>query len=56
MGTLIKGFSELQKLDVAHCDIKPENVLVLKSEDIEDIQVRICDVGSCKIVDSDSYQ
>ena len=51
--TLIKGFSDLEKNNVAHCDIKPENILILHTEDL---QIKICDVGSSKVADSSSFE
>lgn len=46
---LLKSFAELESKDIAHCDIKPENILL---KDIDSLELRICDVGSCKILNS----
>ena len=50
--TLLKGFSQLENINIAHCDIKPENILVTKYNPSKGLSVKICDVGSCKIVNS----
>ena len=50
---LLKGFAELEKNNVAHCDIKPENILVLEPELL---LLKICDVGSSKIADISSFE
>lgn len=47
--TLLKGFADLEKNNVAHCDIKPENILVLQTEPL---RFKICDVGSSKVADA----
>lgn len=43
---LLKSFSELEKVNIAHCDIKPENILVMNTDKLE---LKLCDAGSCKI-------
>ena len=50
---LLRGFAELEKENVAHCDIKPENILVIDQQALE---LKICDVGSSKIADSSSFE
>jgi serine/threonine protein kinase len=38
-------------MNIAHCDIKPENILVVNTECLK---IKICDVGSCKIIDKEA--
>lgn len=46
---LLHSFAHLEKNKIAHCDIKPENILILSKSTLT---MKLCDVGSCKIVDS----
>ena len=46
---LLGAFANLEKNKISHCDIKPENILVL---DRSQLYLKLCDVGSCKIIDS----
>lgn len=46
---MIDAFSDLENKKIAHCDIKPENILVMNAYTLE---MKICDVGSCKLIDS----
>ena len=46
---LIKTFSLLQRYNISHGDIKPENILIIKG------YFKICDFGEAKIVDSSGY-
>ena len=50
---LLKSFCELEKVNVAHCDIKPENILVMKTDKIE---LKLCDAGSCKILNLEEIE
>ena len=38
-------------MQIAHCDIKPENILII---DWNSLKLKLCDVGSCKIVSKES--
>ncbi len=42
---LIKTFSQLQKYNIAHRDIKPQNILICNNN-----QYKICDFGEAKII------
>tara|TARA_B110000285_G_C15068042_1_gene586287 strand:+ start:624 stop:1112 length:489 start_codon:yes stop_codon:yes gene_type:complete len=42
---IFNGLNNMHKLGIAHRDLKPENIL------LKDDEVRICDVGSSKILD-----
>ena len=44
---------DLEKNKIAHCDIKPENILVLNANTL---QMKICDVGSCKVISSENIE
>ena len=44
---LVGAFLKLTEMNIAHCDIKPENILILNSNNL---QMKLCDVGSCKVV------
>jgi serine/threonine protein kinase len=39
----------LQQKKIAHCDIKPENILI---SDLEALEPKICDIGCGKIISS----
>jgi dual specificity protein kinase YAK1 len=45
--TVLKALCELEAKHIAHCDIKPENILIMDSKTYK---VKLCDVGSCKMV------
>ena len=42
---IFNGLSKMHGIGIAHRDLKPENIL------LKDGQVRICDVGSSKVLD-----
>jgi len=46
---LIKTFSLLQRYNISHGDVKPENILIIKGF------FKICDFGEAKIVDRSGY-
>jgi serine/threonine protein kinase len=48
---VLQALAALEEIHIAHCDIKPENILIM---DRESLTIRLCDVGSCKVVDRDS--
>ena len=45
---LIKTFSELQKNNITHRDIKPQNILIVNNE------YKICDFGEAKIINENN--
>ena len=45
---IFNGLSKMHGIGIAHRDLKPENIL------LKDGQVRICDVGSSKVLDQSS--
>lgn len=50
---LIDAFAFLQKdLAIAHCDIKPENLLVMHENELE---FKVCDVGAGEILMNDKH-
>lgn len=53
IGTMLEGLCELEGKSIAHCDIKPENVLIMNSVSYE---VKLCDVGSCKVVTGENME
>ena len=52
-GFLLQAFVDLEKNRIAHCDIKPENILVVNANALT---MRLCDVGSCKVVSSEEIE
>lgn len=50
---LLEAFVDLEKNKIAHCDIKPENILILNHESL---RMKLCDVGSCKVVSSEEIE
>lgn len=44
---ILSALASLEEMQIAHCDIKPENILIMNSNKLT---VKLCDVGSCKIV------
>lgn len=45
----------LHSKNVAHCDLKPENVLILKHEEALP-QIKLCDFGFAKIIGERSFR
>lgn len=50
---LLDAFVDLEKNKIAHCDIKPENILLLNPTTLE---MKVCDVGSCKAISSENIE
>jgi glycogen synthase kinase 3 beta len=46
---IFNGLKSMHDLGIAHRDLKPENIL------LKDEKVRICDVGSSKVLDRSSH-
>jgi serine/threonine protein kinase len=51
VGFLVGAYAHLEANRIAHCDIKPENILVLNAKTLE---MRLCDVGSSRVVTGES--
>ena len=50
---LIDAFAFLQReLNMAHCDIKPQNILMMKENDLE---FKVCDVGAGELLMNDQH-
>lgn len=47
MRKLIAVHKFLQDLKIAHCDIKPENILIAN---LETLDPKICDIGCGKVI------
>lgn len=46
MKILINALCILEKLGIAHCDIKPQNILIMNMTTLE---IKLCDIGSCRV-------
>lgn len=51
---ILNALQYLHKRNIAHCDLKPENVLLC--ENTEYPQLKICDFGYAKIIDENSFR
>lgn len=51
MEQILNALASLEELHIAHCDIKPENILIV---DEASLKIKLCDVGSCKVVSKES--
>ena len=51
---VIAAVSFLNKFDVVHCDVKPENVLLVKKEPFP--QIKLCDFGYSRILNKGSIR
>lgn len=51
MEQILNALASLEELHIAHCDIKPENILIV---DEASLTIKLCDVGSCKVVSKES--
>ena len=40
---MLRGLAYIHSLDIIHCDIKPENVVL---EDVKEVRVKLIDFGS----------
>ena len=45
----LDGLQHMHDLNIVHRDLKPENIL------LKDESVRICDLGSSKVIDNEGY-
>ena len=50
---MLGAFTKLEEMRIAHCDIKPENVLLL---DHSTMEMKLCDVGSCKVISKENAE
>lgn len=48
MQQILQALAQLEDNNVAHCDIKPENILIMDSTVLT---IKLCDVGSSKVVE-----
>lgn len=53
MEQILSALASLEELHIAHCDIKPENILIVHESTLS---VKLCDVGSCKVVSKESLE
>jgi serine/threonine protein kinase len=50
---MLSAFLRLTEMNIAHCDIKPENILIM---DCQNLTMKLCDVGSCKVVSKENAE
>lgn len=50
---ILSALASLEEVHIAHCDIKPENILIMQESTLA---VKLCDVGSCKVVSKESLE
>ena len=50
--TIAKGLKELHKRNIVHRDIKPDNILLIKNQFGQVINLKICDLGLSKLLAS----
>ncbi len=50
---ILASLASLEDINRAHCDIKPENILIMNSKSLA---IKLCDVGSSKIVSKESLE
>lgn len=48
MKVLINTLNILERSGIAHCDIKPQNILIMCME-TDNLQIKLCDIGSCRM-------
>jgi serine/threonine protein kinase len=50
---ILASLASLEEINRAHCDVKPENILIMNSKTLA---VKLCDVGSSKVVSKESLE
>lgn len=50
---ILNSLTSLEEINRAHCDVKPENILIMNSKTLG---IKLCDVGSSKVVSKESLE
>ena len=50
---ILASLASLEDINRAHCDIKPENILIMNSKKLT---IKLCDVGSSKVLSKESLE
>ena len=48
---ILAALASLEEINRAHCDVKPENILIMNSKTLA---IKLCDVGSSKVLSQES--
>ncbi len=50
---ILAALTSLEEINRAHCDVKPENILIMDSKTLT---IKLCDVGSSKVLSKESME
>lgn len=53
MEQILASLASLEEINRAHCDVKPDNILIMNSKTLA---IKLCDVGSSKVVSKESLE
>lgn len=51
MQQILEGLADLHTRNVAHLDLKPQNLLLTSNYSSQDVEVKLCDFGISRVIE-----